>query len=98
MCCFNNYRLISLLPTIFKHVLFYNYTQFFNVNNSEQQYSFRLQASSNLKALKNHFRYFSGYYLTHRKLFFRQTHIFNNRVFRNCMLSIRKPYVNLFYH
>ena len=56
-CCFNNYRPISLLPTIskiFERVMFSQLYSYFNINNllSEQQYSFRSQHSTELACVK----------------------------------------------
>ena len=52
-CCFNNYRPISLLPTIskiFERVMLSQLYSYFNINNllSEQQYGFRSQHSTEL--------------------------------------------------
>ena len=54
-CCFNNYRHISLLPTIsknFERIMFSQLYSYFNINNllSEQQYGFRSQHSTELVA------------------------------------------------
>ena len=56
-CCFNNYRPISLLPTIskiFERVMFSQLYSYFNINNllSEQQYGFRSQHSTELACVK----------------------------------------------
>ena len=56
-CCFNNYRPISLLPTIskiFERVMFTQLYSYFNNNNllSEQQYGFRSQHSTELACVK----------------------------------------------
>ena len=56
-CCFNNYRPISLLPTIskiFERVMFTQLYSYFNINNllSEQQYGFRSQHSTELACVK----------------------------------------------
>ena len=56
-CCLNNYRPISLLPTIskiFERVMYTQLYSFFNVNNllSEQQYGFRSQHSPELACVK----------------------------------------------
>ena len=56
-CCLNNYRPISLLPTIskiFERVMYTQLYYYFNVNNflSEQQYSFRSQHSTELASVK----------------------------------------------
>ena len=55
--CFNNYRPISLLPTIskiFKRVMFSQLYSYFNINNllSEQQYGFRSQHSTELACVR----------------------------------------------
>ena len=55
--CLNNYRPISLLPTIsklFERVLYAQLYDFFNINNllCEQQYGFRSQHSTELATLK----------------------------------------------
>ena len=52
-CCLNNYRPISVLPTIskiFERVMYIQLCTYFNVNNllSEQQYGFRSQHSTEL--------------------------------------------------
>ena len=54
---FNNYRPISLLPTIskiFERVMFSQLYSYFNINNllSEQQYGFRSQHSTELACVK----------------------------------------------
>ena len=56
-CCLNNYRPISLLPTIskiFERVMYTQLYYYFNVNNllSEQQYGFRSQHSTELASVK----------------------------------------------
>ena len=56
-CCLNNYRPISLLPTlskIFERVMYKQLYQYFNENKllCEQQYGFRSQHSTELAALK----------------------------------------------
>ena len=56
-CCLNNYRPISLLPTIskiFERVMYTQLYSYFNVNNllSEQQYGFRSQHSTELACVK----------------------------------------------
>ena len=56
-CCLNNYRPISVLPTIskiFERVMYIQLYTFFNVNNllSEQQYGFRSQHSTELACIK----------------------------------------------
>ena len=56
-CCLNNYRPISLLPTIskiFERVMYTQLYSYFNVNNllSDQQYSFRSQHSTELACVK----------------------------------------------
>ena len=56
-CCLNNYRPISLLPTIFKifeRVMYKQLYQYFNENKilCEQQYGFRSQHSTELAAVK----------------------------------------------
>ena len=56
-CCLNNYRPISVLPTIskiFQRVMYIQLYTFFNVNNllSEQQYGFRSQHSTELACVK----------------------------------------------
>ena len=55
--CFNNYRPISLLPTIskiFERVMFIQLYSYLNANNllSEQQYGFRSQYSTELACVK----------------------------------------------
>ena len=56
-CCLNNYRPISLLPTISKfleRVMYKQLYQYFNKNKllCEQQYGFRSQHSTELAAIK----------------------------------------------
>ena len=56
-CCLNNYRPISLLPTlskIFERVMYKQLYQYFNENKllCEQQYGFRSQHSTELAAVK----------------------------------------------
>ena len=56
-CQLNNYRLISLLPTIFKvfdRVIYFQLYTYFSENNllSEQQYGFRAQHSTELASVK----------------------------------------------
>ena len=56
-CCLNNYRPISLLPTIskiFERVMYTQLYYYFNVNNllSEQQYGFRSQHTTELASVK----------------------------------------------
>ena len=56
-CCLNNYRPISLLPTIskiFERVMYIQLYTYFNANNllSEQQYGFRSQHSTELACVK----------------------------------------------
>ena len=55
--CLNNFRPISLLPTIskvFERVIYIQLYEYFNMNNllSEQQYGFRSQHSTELATLK----------------------------------------------
>ena len=56
-CCLNNYRPISLLPTIskiFERIMYTQLYYYFNVNNllPEQQYGFRSQHSTELASVK----------------------------------------------
>ena len=56
-CCFNNYRPISILPTIskvFERVMYTQLYNYFNVNNllTEQQYGFRSKHSTELASIK----------------------------------------------
>ena len=56
-CCLNNYRPISLLPTIskiFERVMYTQLYSYFNVNNllSEQHYGFRSQHSTEVACVK----------------------------------------------
>ena len=56
-CCFNNYRPISILPTIskvFERVMYTQLYNYFNVNNllTEQQYGFRSKHSTGLASIK----------------------------------------------
>ena len=56
-CCFNNYRPISILPTIskvFERVMYTQLYNYFNVNNllTEQQYIFRSKHSTELASIK----------------------------------------------
>ena len=56
-CCFNNYRPISILPTIskvFERVMYTQLYNYFNVNNllTEQQYGFRSKHSTELALIK----------------------------------------------
>ena len=56
-CCFNNYRPISILPTIskvFERVMYTQLYNYFNVNNvlTEQQYGFRSKHSIELASIK----------------------------------------------
>ena len=56
-CCYNNYRPISILPTIskvFERVMYTQLYNYFNVNNllTEQQYGFRSKHSTELASIK----------------------------------------------
>ena len=56
-CCFNNYRPISILPTIskvFERVMYTQLYNYFDVNNllTEQQYGFRSKHSTELGSIK----------------------------------------------
>ena len=56
-CCFNNYRPISILPTVskvFERVMYTQLYNYFNVNSllTEQQYGFRSKHSTELASIK----------------------------------------------